>query len=64
MDEIVEHLKASLQDDFFSKLERKSLRELIAGNPLDEHQFNFLRSKIYELASEKANPSNYGFVLE
>ena len=64
MDEIVEHLKASLQDDFFSKSERKSLRELIAGNPLDEHQFNFLRSKIYELASEKANPSNYGFVLE
>jgi len=64
MEEIIEHLKRSIEDDFLSKTERKSLKELVTGRPLDEHQLNFLRSKIYELANEKVTPANYKFMVD
>jgi len=64
MEDIIQHLRASIQDEFFSKSERKSLKQLIAEKPMDEHQLNFVRSKIYELANEKVTPSNYNFILE
>jgi len=64
MEEIIEQLRASIQDEFFSKSEKKSLKQLITEKPLDEHQLNFVRSKIYELANEKVTPSNYNFILE
>lgn len=63
MDEIIDHLKQSLEDDFFSKAERKSLRAILDQHPLDVHQLAFLRSKIFELADQKITPQNYGFVL-
>lgn len=61
---ILDHLKLSIEDDFLSKAERKSLKEFIGDTPLDEHQLNFLRSKIYELANEKINSGNYKFIVE
>lgn len=64
MDEIIEHLKLSLADEILSKAERKSLRSLLDENPLDDHQLNVLRSKIYELAQERATPENYKFMLD
>lgn len=64
MEEIIEHLKRSIEDDFLSKAERKSLKELVAEKPLDENQLNFLRSKIYELANEKVSPANYKFMVD
>jgi phosphatidylserine/phosphatidylglycerophosphate/cardiolipin synthase-like enzyme len=64
MDEIIEHLKLTLADEVFSKAERKSLRSLLDEQPLDDHQLNFLRSKIYELAYERATPENYKFMLD
>jgi cardiolipin hydrolase len=64
MDDIVEHLKLSIEDDFLSKNEKKSLKEIIGERPLDEHQLGYLRSKIYELANEKVTSTNYKFILE
>ncbi len=64
MEDIVQLLKESIEDDFLSKAERKSLREYIAERPVDEHQLNFLRSKIYELANEKVTPANYKFMVD
>ena len=64
MDEIIDHLRKSIEDEFLSKEEKKSLKARIGERPLDEHQLNFLRSKIYELANEKATPDNYKFILE
>lgn len=64
MDDIVEHLKLSIEDDFLSKNEKKSLKEFIGERPLDEHQLGYLRSKIYELANEKVTSTNYKFILE
>jgi mitochondrial cardiolipin hydrolase len=64
MDEIIENLRQSIEDEVLSKSERKSLRTLVSELPLDEHQLNFLRSKIYELANEKVNANNYNFILD
>jgi len=64
MDEIIENLRQSIEDEVMSKAERKSLRQLISESPLDEHQLNFLRSKIYEIANEKVNANNYSFILD
>ena len=64
MEELIEQLRQSIQDEVFSKPERKSIRALVAEKPLDEQQLNFLRSKIYDLANEKITPTNYKFILE
>lgn len=64
MEEIIAHLEESIQDEFFSKAERKSLRALIGEKPLDQHQLNFLRSRIYEMANERVTPENYRFIIE
>ena len=64
MDEIIDHLKQSISDEVFSKQERKTLKELVAEKALSPDQLNFLRSKIYELATEKITETNYKFILE
>jgi mitochondrial cardiolipin hydrolase len=64
MEEIIENLRQSIEDEVLSKSERKSLKTLLSEQPLDEHQMNFLRSKIYELANEKVNATNYNFILD
>ncbi len=64
MDEIIEHLRLSIADEILSKSERKSLKALISQHAFDEHQLNFLRSKIYDLANEKVNAGNFNFILE
>lgn len=64
MDEIIENLRQSIDDEVLSKAERKSLKSLIGEHPLDEHQMNFLRSKVFELANEKVNANNYNFILD
>ncbi|MEQ8425923.1 MAG: phospholipase D-like domain-containing protein, partial [Cyclobacteriaceae bacterium] len=64
IDEIIDQLKVSIEDEIFSRTEKKSLKALIGEKPLDVNQLNFLRSKIYEIANEKATPENYPFILE
>jgi cardiolipin hydrolase len=64
MEKIIESLRQSIEDEVLSKSERKSLKALVIDHPLDEHQLNFLRSKIYELANEKVNANNYNFILD
>jgi len=63
MDEIINQLKLSIEDEIFSRSEKKSIKALINEHPLDVDQLNFLRSKIYEIANEKATPDNYSFIL-
>lgn len=64
MEDIVDHLKLSIEDDFLSKAEKRSLVEIIGNRSLDDHQRSFLRSKIYELANEKITSANYKFIVE
>lgn len=64
MDEIIQQLRVSIEDEIFSRSEKKSLKALIGDKPLGIEQLNFLRSKIYEIANEKANPDNFPLILE
>ena len=64
MDDIVSFLRSSIEDQFFSKTEKRTLKTMLGERVLDQHQLNFLRGKIHELAGEKATPENYRFILE
>lgn len=64
MDEIINHLRQSIADEHLSKPEKQHLKKLVSDLSPGEDQLNFLRSKIYELAHERATPSNYKFILE
>lgn len=64
MEHIIEYLQASTSDDFLSKQEKRTLKELIADQSLDAGQIGFIRSKVFEIASQKANSENFRFVLE
>lgn len=64
MDEIITHLEHSISDEYFSKAERKTLKELLAVNPINLDQINFLRSKVYEMAMANATDANYKFIIE
>ena len=63
MNDIIAYLEQSISDELFSKTERKTLRALIDEQLINADQLNFLRSKVYELASQKASPQNFQFIL-
>ncbi|HEY0744463.1 MAG TPA: phospholipase D-like domain-containing protein [Chryseosolibacter sp.] len=64
MEHIIEFLHTSLTDDFLSKQEKRTLKELVAGQALNANQINSIRSKVFEIASQKANSENLQFILE
>lgn len=64
IEEIVAQLRLSIEDEIFSRSEKRSLKALIGEKPLDHDQLNFLRSKIYEIANERASAENFPFILE
>ncbi|HEY5690638.1 MAG TPA: phospholipase D-like domain-containing protein [Cyclobacteriaceae bacterium] len=64
MDEIIQQLRLSIEDEIFSRSEKKSIKALLGDTPLGIEQLNFLRSKVYEIANEKANADNFPFILE
>ncbi|CAN5425902.1 phospholipase D-like domain-containing protein [soil metagenome] len=64
MEDIIRELTNSISDLILSKQEKQSLKTLISSRGLGTEQINFLRSKMYELANEKSNESNYKIVLE
>lgn len=64
MDEIIEALRQSLADDILSKGEKRLVKERMFNEKLSSDDLNFLRSKIYELAHERATPANYSFIID
>jgi phosphatidylserine/phosphatidylglycerophosphate/cardiolipin synthase-like enzyme len=64
MDELLAYLENSIADEVFSKNEKKTFKSLVQEKLLDQTQLNFLRSRVYELANEQINPTNYHFILE
>jgi len=64
MDELLEQLRNSLQDQYLSKTERKTLLTTLKKQPLDQDQLAVIRMKMYEWAERFATPENYRFVLE
>jgi cardiolipin hydrolase len=61
--DLIDHLKQSLEDIQFSKSEKSDIRLILKNQPLDAETVSFLRTKIYELASDKVTPVNYQAVM-
>ncbi len=64
MDDLIAYLQASLQDEVFSRNEKRDFKTLLQGFSLDTQQTNFLRSKIFELANQKIDARNFQFIME
>jgi len=64
METILQHLRESLEDEFFSKSERRTLKTLLGDKPLTAQQLSVLRSKMYELAHDRINEKNFKFVMD
>lgn len=62
--DLIAHLKKTLEDDHFSKSEKNEIKIILENESLDPEQLSFIRTKIYELANQKATPANYRFVME
>ncbi|MBL7857392.1 MAG: DUF1669 domain-containing protein [Cyclobacteriaceae bacterium] len=64
MDAIFNLLKQSLDDNYLSKSERNMLHDVLGDQMLDPRSLNTLRAKVFELAIEKVNETNYRLVME
>jgi cardiolipin hydrolase len=64
MEELLEALRASIEDDFFSKPEKRSFKALLAQQPRSETDLQRLRTEAYTLATQRANAQNYTFIIE
>lgn len=58
------HLRSSIDDQFLSKVEKKTLKALLAEKLLSDDELRFLRARMYEMANEKITADNYRFILE
>lgn len=63
MQQLITLIEASLEDEILSKSEKRSLKEALKEQPLDEQQKAFVRSKLFDLAMERASPDNYGRII-
>jgi mitochondrial cardiolipin hydrolase len=62
--DILAHLKRSLEDNYFSKGEKNDLKSILGNQSLDAEALNYLRTKIFDLANEKATSENYQMVMQ
>lgn len=64
MKDIVEELEASIQDEHFSRAEKKSVKRLVKAHQPSAHDLNVLRSKVFDMANARINPDNYVFIMQ
>ncbi len=63
-DLLIKELEESLEDGFLSRREKKSLRELLGTTYLNDQQLGQLRKKVFDLATAKADASNFRVIIE
>ena len=64
MKEIEAYLEKSIEDEYFSKSEKKDLKAILKEKNVDEHQLAVIRSKIFDLAQSRINEKNYEFIIQ
>ncbi len=64
MKDILEELEASIQDEYFSRSEKKSIRSLVSEFKPSDHDLSVLRSKVFDMANERINAENYSFMMQ
>lgn len=53
MEQILEYLKQSFEDEILSKGEKRSLKAVLRANNLSKRDLDWLRSKIFDMANQK-----------
>lgn len=64
MQNIIDELEASIEDEYFSRSEKKSIRLLVREYQPTEHELSVLRSKVFDMAQERINEKNYSFMMQ
>lgn len=63
MQELIEYLEESVEDNAFSRGEKRSFKEMLKEHDLQKRDLDFLRSKVFDMAMAKANAENYNHVI-
>lgn len=63
MQELIEYLEESVEDNAFSRGEKRSFKEMLKEHDLQKRDLDFLRSKVFDMAMAKANAENYSHVI-
>lgn len=58
MEDIIRMLETSIEDQVISSSEKKALKRMISKQGLNERDFAFLRSKIFDIAKEHQEQTN------
>ena len=64
MKDILTELEASIQDEYFSRNEKRSIRSLVAAYQPSDHDLSVLRSKVFDMANDRINADNYSFIMQ
>ncbi|MEO1050329.1 MAG: phospholipase D-like domain-containing protein [Bacteroidota bacterium] len=64
MQDIIELFEQSIEDTCMSRAEKRTIKQIVQEKGLDRDQRNFLRSKIFDIASARATDENYSQVLQ
>ncbi len=64
MDTIIEYFEKTLEDNKFTKAERKALEQVILEQSPNKRQLSVLRSKVFDLAEEKFSGHSAKLILE
>lgn len=63
MQELIDYLEESVMDNAFSRGDKRGFKEMLKQHDLQKQDFDFLRSKVFDLAMTRANAENYGHVI-
>ncbi|MCE7992066.1 MAG: DUF1669 domain-containing protein [Roseivirga sp.] len=63
MQELIAYLEESIADNAFSRGEKRGFKEMLRQRDLQKQDYDFLRSKVFDLAMARANTENYAHVI-
>lgn len=63
MQGLIAYLEDSIADNAFSRGDKRGFKEMLREHDLLKQDFDFLRSKVFDLAMARANAENYAHVL-
>ncbi len=63
MEELIGYLEESIADNAFSRGDKRGFKELLKEHNLQKRDFDFLRSKVFDMAMARANAQNYSHVI-
>lgn len=64
MKDILNELEASIEDEYFSRSEKKSIRSMVAEFRPSDHDLSVLRSKVFDMANARINAENFSFIMQ